>query len=136
MLQKSPMAIADSVNGYRRDVSESRGAALSPGGLKMTLRGDTRFSQTKPLDRWDEKGAQFVLGLIWAKWERVRRQNHWFDSLYNACAAGYFCGARLLGETVKRQPVRRSAIISAGIQLPDARPWLEVDEWRQMNRFG
>ena len=70
------------------------------------------------------------------RWERVRRQNHWFDALYNACAAGYFCGARLLGETVKRQTVRRSAIINAGMRQPDGRPWVDVEGWWQMNRFG
>ena len=36
------------------------------------------------------------------KWERLRRQNHWFDALYNACAAGHYCGVRLVGE--KREP--------------------------------
>ena len=30
------------------------------------------------------------------KWERVRKNNHWFDALYNACAVGHYAGVRLL----------------------------------------
>jgi len=32
------------------------------------------------------------------KWERLRRQNHWFDALYNACTAGHGCGVKLVEE--------------------------------------
>ena len=36
---------------------------LRRGGFqKITLRGDTDFSQTKHLDRWDEDGVEFVFG--------------------------------------------------------------------------
>jgi len=28
-----------------------------------------------------------------SKWERIRRNNHWFDTLYDAAAAGRFCSA-------------------------------------------
>lgn len=41
------------------------------------------------------------------KWERLRRQNHWFDALYNACAAGHACGVRLVDENVPEPPPRR-----------------------------
>lgn len=34
-------------------------------------------------------------GMI-TRWERIRRDNHFFDAIYNACAAGWACGARLL----------------------------------------
>lgn len=33
------------------------------GFRKITLRGDTDFTQTEHLDRWDEEGVQFVLGI-------------------------------------------------------------------------
>jgi hypothetical protein len=33
------------------------------GFRKVLLRGDTDFSQTKHLDRWDEQGVQFIFGL-------------------------------------------------------------------------
>jgi phage terminase large subunit GpA-like protein len=38
-------------------------------------------------------------------WKRVRKQNHLFDAIYNACAAGNFCGVRLL----KTEKVPRKA---------------------------
>ena len=37
------------------------------------------------------------------RWERLPRQNHWFDVLYNACAAGHGVGVRLV-EEVKAPP--------------------------------
>ncbi len=50
----------------------------------------------------EKKTEQFVAGKgVVAKWERLRRQNHWFDALYNACAAGQYCGVRLVEETPK-----------------------------------
>lgn len=33
------------------------------GFRKVTLRGDTDFTQTRHLDRWDEKGVKFVFGI-------------------------------------------------------------------------
>jgi phage terminase large subunit GpA-like protein len=49
------------------------------------------------------KTEEFVAGKgVVVKWERLRRQNHWFDALYNACAAGHYCGVRLVGG--KREP--------------------------------
>ena len=46
------------------------------------------------------------------KWERLGRQNHWFDALYNACAAGHGCGVRLVEEQMpppapQEQPEKR-----------------------------
>lgn len=39
------------------------------------------------------------------KWERLRRQNHWLDALYTACAAGHYVGVRLVDEhRLKRPP--------------------------------
>ncbi|HJX11106.1 MAG TPA: terminase gpA endonuclease subunit [Candidatus Binatia bacterium] len=47
----------------------------------------------------ETKVEEFIAGQgVVVKWERLRRQNHWFDALYNACAAGHFCGARLIEE--------------------------------------
>ena len=44
-----------------------------------------------------------VKGMV-ERWERVRRQNHWFDALYNTCAAGHGCGARLVDEQAPPAP--------------------------------
>jgi hypothetical protein len=56
----------------------------------------------------EKKTDQFIAGKgVVVKWERLRRQNHWLDALYNACAAGHYCGARLVDEHRKprRQPM-------------------------------
>jgi phage terminase large subunit GpA-like protein len=67
----------------------------------------------------ERKTDQFVAGKgVVTKWERLRRQNHWFDALYNACVAGHYCGVRLVGELPAEPPPRRSAVISTGIR-PD-----------------
>ena len=51
------------------------------------------------------KTEEFVAGKgVVVKWERLRRQNHWFDAIYNACAAGYFCGVRLVDEAKAKRP--------------------------------
>jgi hypothetical protein len=55
------------------------------------------------------KTEEFVAGKgVVVKWERLRRQNHWFDALYNACAAGHYCGVRLVAE--KREPRKRYSL--------------------------
>jgi hypothetical protein len=58
------------------------------------------------------KAEEFVAGKgVVVKWERVRRENHWFDALYNCCAAAHGCGVRLVQEQVNEQqrpaPARR-----------------------------
>ena len=43
------------------------------------------------------KTEEFVAGKgLVTKWERLRRNNHWLDALYNACAAGHLAGVRLI----------------------------------------
>jgi Terminase large subunit gpA, endonuclease domain len=56
----------------------------------------------------ERKTEEFVAGKgVVAKWERLRRQNHWFDALYNACAAGHLCGVRLVNEPKPEPPQRK-----------------------------
>jgi len=38
-------------------------ALVKPHAQQITLRGDTDFSHTSQLDRWDEEGVKFILGL-------------------------------------------------------------------------
>ncbi|MDZ4817935.1 MAG: terminase gpA endonuclease subunit, partial [Planctomycetota bacterium] len=60
------------------------------------------------------KTEEFVSGKgVVVKWQRIRKQNHFFDALYNACTAGYYCGVRLVDE---HKPVR---------QLPWDRPTIQ-----------
>lgn len=47
----------------------------------------------------EQKVEEFVPGRgVVTRWERRRRQNHWLDALYMACAAGFYCGAKLIDE--------------------------------------
>lgn len=61
-------------------------------------------SPTKHLTA-DRGTEEFVAGKgVVTKWERVRRANHWFDALYNACAAGHWSGVRLMtGDKPRRR---------------------------------
>jgi hypothetical protein len=63
------------------------------------------------------------------KWERIRKNNHWFDALYNACALGHYAGIRLLPQTPQRvdpprEPQRKSV------------PFVNLDGWRFRGREG
>ncbi|MBN1459790.1 MAG: hypothetical protein JXA57_09640, partial [Armatimonadetes bacterium] len=60
------------------------------------------------------------------RWEKVRQNNHWLDALYNAAAAGHFCGARLIKAERKRAPAVRPKPRSL-FALPDGRPWLVTE---------
>lgn len=45
----------------------------------------------------EKKTEEFIAGKgVVTKWERIRRNNHWFDALYNACVAGHHAGVRLI----------------------------------------
>ena len=46
--------------GYLDDAAD---LCRRAGFLKISLRGDTDFSQTEHLDRWDDKGFRFVFGI-------------------------------------------------------------------------
>jgi hypothetical protein len=53
----------------------------------------------------EQKVEEFVAGKgVVVKWERKRRNNHWLDALYNACAAGHLCGVRLVSEPPPPRP--------------------------------
>ncbi len=65
----------------------------------------------------ETKTEEFVAGKgVVEKWERIRKQNHWLDALYNACAAGHLCGVRLVDDAKRRGP----------------RPRLTFDQMREM----
>ena len=60
----------------------------------------------------------------------MRKQNHWLDALYNACAAGSLAGVRLLDEPKPSapRPVRRDEVPLR----PDGRPYIDLEGWREM----
>lgn len=87
------------------------------------------------------KTEEFVAGKgVVVKWERLRRQNHWLDALYNACAAAHGCGVRLVDEKKPDPPPRqseqdenRSSWTPYGFS--DGRPWVDRDAWRERLGF-
>jgi phage terminase large subunit GpA-like protein len=51
----------------------------------------------------EAKTEEFVAGKgVIVKWECIRRSNHFFDALYYAAAAGWYCGVRLEDEPPAR----------------------------------
>jgi hypothetical protein len=57
------------------------------------------------------------VGLIFGLCERLRKQNHWFDALNNACAAGHGVGVRLVEEVKQAPPPppsQRDDLVSEG----------------------
>jgi hypothetical protein len=69
------------------------------------------------------------------KWERLRRQNHWFDALYNACAAGHGVGVRLVQEQVAQHPEQQPRCRT---EHPDGTPWIDPNEvlgWMRERRW-
>ena len=68
------------------------------------------------------KTEEFVAGKgVVVKWERLRRQNHWFDALYNACAAGHYCGVRLVEDGKRRRDRMSLAQLAEIAKRPTAR---------------
>ena len=64
----------------------------------------------------ERKTEEFIAGKgVVTRWERVRRQNHWFDALYNAAAYAHSAGVRLIQDNkVLAPPIRPYGIISKG----------------------
>lgn len=62
------------------------------------------------------------------RWERLRRNNHLLDALYNSCAALHLAGWRLLGgsEQAVRQALaaRRTRV---RVTMPDGRPFMVTE---------
>jgi hypothetical protein len=81
----------------------------------------------------ETKTEEFIApkGVV-VKWERIRRQNHWFDALYNACAAGHGCGVRLVEEKIPEPPPREPGPRPNEIAPAD---WLNYHERHEFGRW-
>ncbi len=77
----------------------------------------------------ERKIEEFVAGKgMVTRWERIRKNNHWFDALYNACAAGHAVGVRLFdAERIKPQPRRKFSEIAAEKR---ERGFVDLERWR------
>jgi hypothetical protein len=73
-----------------------------------------------------------VRGVV-TKWECLRRQNHFFDALYYASAAGWYCGVRLTDEP---KPAERKRVsirdLAEAAKRQDGRPWIDNERWNEM----
>jgi phage terminase large subunit GpA-like protein len=76
----------------------------------------------------ETKTEEFVAGRgVVTKWERIRKQNHWFDALYNACALGHYGGVRLLPQVL---PQRKNPPHEPRERRDLRRyPWINLDGW-------
>lgn len=54
---------SNSARGASEQVNEVIKMCSDSGFRRIALRGDTAFTQTKHLDRWDEQGVRFVFGI-------------------------------------------------------------------------
>ena len=82
----------------------------------------------------ETKTEEFVAGKgVVVKWERLRRQNHWFDAIYNACAASRLCNIRLVGDSELAAPQVQPKCTPA-ITYPDGRPWVDVEQAQKTMR--
>ncbi len=64
------------------------------------------------------------------RWKRVRRQNHWLDTTYNACAAAAILGMKTVGSRASAKPETTPAAKTAG--APSAAPGHEEEEPRHL----
>lgn len=101
----------------------------------MAQNGAMTFYQAPPQDHLalgkhltaERKTEEFVAGKgLVVRWEPIRRQNHWLDALYNACAAGHLAGVRLISVETKQPPPRAEPLPSVMGPLFDAERWNDM----------
>jgi len=56
------------------------------------------------------------------------------DRLYNASAAGSYCGVRLVDEQVQPKPPRRTFAQMRRDAEGDDRPRIDFEQWREMRQ--
>lgn len=84
----------------------------------------------------ESKTEEFVTGKgVVAKWERVRRQNHWFDALYNACAAGHACKVRLIGGDTNGRSGRVPGPTLESQSVASPPNWIDKKRWLRSRRI-
>lgn len=61
------------------------------------------------------------------KWKKISSNNHLLDCGYNACAAGHFCGVRVVRPAATATSTRRGRAVKPTIRMPDGRPFLVTE---------
>ena len=77
----------------------------------------------------EKKVEEFIAGKgVVGRWERIRKNNHWFDALAYACVAGHYCGVRLVQEVEKPKPPPPKP-------RPKREPFIDKERWRAANAW-
>lgn len=101
-------------------------AVGEPGGLtiyKAAPHEHLKFAQHLTAEYQEE---EFVAGKgVILRWFAKRRMNHWFDATYNACAAGWMAGARLIGDAAA--PAPRVAERREGLKTPSGMAFVATE---------
>jgi phage terminase large subunit GpA-like protein len=85
------------------------------------------------------KTEEFISGKgLVTKWERLRRNNHWLDALYNACAAASLAGVRLIDSPATvPQPRRKYGKLSELQAAKRREQGFDTQRWDEMvTRWG
>ena len=112
----------------------------NPGALTIfRSQSEIHLSLAKHLTA-EVKKEEFITGKgVVVKWTCLRCQNHFFDALYYAAAAGWYCGVRLPDEkppAVTKERVCIAEMAEAAKRL-DGSPWIDTARWNEMRgRLG
>jgi hypothetical protein len=60
------------------------------------------------------------------------KNNHWLDCLYNAAAAGYLAGVRLIGS--EQKPPRPGRKRQPDMRRADGSPWIDREPFAEMRK--
>lgn len=74
------------------------------------------LSSEKQVEIFDPKKGTLI------RWERVHKNNHWFDTSYLACAAAHYVGVNLLTSNKPRPAKPKNP--RRALRMPDGRPFL------------
>ncbi len=100
----------------------------SPGAMTLFQASTAEHTSFAKHLTAEKKTEEFIAGKgVVTKWERVRKNNHWFDALAYACVAAHYCGVRLVQEVEKPKPVVKPK--------PQGKPRVDVTRWRENNAW-
>ncbi|MCG6156349.1 terminase gpA endonuclease subunit [Rubinisphaera margarita] len=105
-----------------------------PGAMRLFQAAPhEHLSLTKHLTA-ERKIEEFVAGKgMVTRGERIRKNNHWFDALYNACAAGHAVGVRLF-EAERLRPQPRRKLSEVGEEKRRNRQFVDPERWQGIRK--
>lgn len=135
-------AMEEEAGEYRIDVNADHWKSFLHGRLSVPVRSPDalQFYEAAAPKEHFEIAKQFTVeaqieeylpgkGFV-KKWtNKHKRANHYFDAAYNACAAGHFCGVRLIEVEKPAAPVVATETKESRARLttPDGRPFFVLE---------